>query len=157
MRDPVRRLVLPVLLVAALAVVAWGVLNGSGSPVDRANALEERLRCPTCQSVSIADSPSETASAMREEVEQQVAAGRTDQEVFDYFRARYGDWVVLEPPASGVTLLLWLLPVAAVGVGLAVLATLPRRHVPALPEEERERVRRELDRVRPAVAEEDEP
>ena len=94
---------------------------------------------------------------MREEVEQQVAAGRTDQEVFDYFRARYGDWVVLEPPASGVTLLLWLLPVAAVGVGLAVLATLPRRHVPALPEEERERVRRELDRVRPAVAEEDEP
>lgn len=157
MRDAVRRAVLPVLLVAALAVVAWGVLAGPGSPVDRSYELEQRLRCPTCQSVSIADSPSETAAAMRQEVEQQVAAGRTDEEVFDYFRARYGDWVVLEPPASGVTLLLWLLPAAGVGVALIVLTTLPRRNVPALPEEERERVRRELDRLRPAVVEEEEP
>lgn len=157
MRDAVRRAVLPVLLVAALAVVAWGVLAGPGSPVDRAYELEQRLRCPTCQSVSIADSPSETAAAMRQEVEQQVVAGRTDEEVFDYFRARYGDWVVLEPPASGVTLLLWLLPAAGVGVALIVLTTLPRRHVPALPEEERERVRRELSRLRPAVLEEEEP
>lgn len=157
MRDAVRRAVLPVLLMAALAVVAWGVLAGPAASVDRAYELEQRLRCPTCQSVSIADSPSETAAAMRQEVEQQVAAGRTDEQVFDYFRARYGDWVVLEPPASGVTLLLWLLPAAGGGIALIVLTTLPRRHVPALPEEERERVRREIDRLRPVVEEEDEP
>lgn len=157
MGDAVRRAALPVLLMAALAVVAWGVLAGPGAPVDRAYELEQRLRCPTCQSVSIADSPSETAAAMRQEVEQQIAAGRTDEQVFDYFRARYGDWVVLEPPASGVTLLLWLLPAAGVGIGLIVLTTLSGRHVPALPEDERERVRRELDRMPAAVVEEEEP
>lgn len=157
MRSRVRSAVLPVLLVATLAVVAWGLLARSSSAVDPTYSLEQRLRCPTCQSVSIADSPSETAAAMRQEVAQQVAAGRTDEEVFDYFRARYGDWVVLDPPVQGMTLLVWLLPVGAAGIALIVLATLPRRQVPPLPEDERERVLHELDRVRPIAAEEEEP
>ncbi|NMR21050.1 cytochrome c-type biogenesis protein CcmH [Cellulomonas fimi] len=157
MRSQVRRAVLPLLLLVSLAVVAWGLLGRPGPAADRAYALEQLLRCPTCQSVSIADSPSETAAAMRLEVAQQVAAGRSDQEVFDYFRARYGDWVVLDPPAQGVTLLVWLLPAGAAAVALGVLATLPRRQVPPLPEEDRERVRRELDRLRSVTTVEEEP
>lgn len=157
MRETVRRAALPALLVAALAVVGWGLLAGPGPVVDRSYALQQRLRCPTCQNVSIADSPSETAAAMRQQVDEQLAAGRTEEDVVDYFRVRYGDWVVLDPPVGGVTLLVWLLPAGAVGIALAVLATLPRRPVPPLPEEERERVRRELARLRPVAPEEEEP
>jgi len=156
-RETARRTALPALLLVALGIVAWGLLAGPNPAEDRAYALEQRLRCPTCQSVSIADSPSQTAAAMRQEVEQQVAAGRSDEEVFDYFRARYGDWVVLDPPARGVTLLVWLLPVGAAGVALAVLATLPRRQVPPLPEEERARVRREVAGMRPVTPDDEEP
>lgn len=141
-----RRAAVPVLILAALAVVAVGLLTRPAGDVDRAYALEQRLRCPVCKSVSVAESPSQTAAAMRQQVTQQVAAGRSDQQVVDYFRARYGDWVVLDPPVSGTTLLVWLLPAVALGVAVTVLVVLPRRgQAPApLPEAERERVRREL-------------
>lgn len=140
------RAAVPVLILAALAVVAVGLLTRPAGDVDRAYALEQRLRCPVCKSVSVAESPSQTAAAMRQQVTQQVADGRSDQQVVDYFRARYGDWVVLDPPVSGMTLLVWLLPVGALGVAVTVLVVLPRRgQAPApLPEAERERVWREL-------------
>lgn len=158
MREVLRRALVPGLLLVALAVVAVGLLSQPRGAPDRAYALEQRLRCPVCKSVSIAESPSQTAAAMRQEVATQVAKGRSDEQVLDYFRARYGNWVVLSPPLGGTTLLLWLLPPAALVGGLVVLLRLPRRApVPALPEAERERVQRELATFRPVSAWDDEP
>lgn len=159
MGDAVRRVAVPVLALAALAVVVVGLLTQPAGQVDRALALEQRLRCPTCKSVSVADSPSETATAMRREVAAQVEAGRSDEEVLDYFRARYGDWVVLDPPARGTTLLVWLLPLGAVAVAVGFLVTWPGSAPasPALPAAERERVRRELAALARTRPEDDEP
>ena len=158
MRELVRRGALPVLLLAALTVVAAGLLTQPERDVDRAYELQQRLRCPTCQGVSVAESPSETATAIRQQVEQQVAAGRSDEEVLEHFSARYGEWVVLEPPMRGTTLLIWLLPIAAGGVGLVILAALPRRETcPPLPEEERDRVRRELAALPPSTVADEQP
>ena len=89
--------------VLLLAVAVIGLLRGGPAPVDRAYELEQRLRCPVCKSVSIAESGSDTAVAMRQVVTEQIAAGRSDAEIVDYFRARYGDWVLLDPPARGST------------------------------------------------------
>lgn len=145
MREAARRWVLPVLLLVTLTVVVVGLLTQPDRGVDRTYALQQQLRCPACKTVSIVESPSQTAAAMRQQVAEQVAAGRTDEQVLDYFRARYGDWVVLDPPVGGATLLVWLLPLAAAGLGLVVLAALPRHGVPPpLPAAERERVRLEL-------------
>lgn len=83
--------------VLLLAVAVIGLLRGGPAPVDRAYELEQRLRCPVCKSVSIAESGSDTAVAMRQVVTEQIAAGRSDAEIVDYFRARYGDWVLLDP------------------------------------------------------------
>lgn len=133
-------------IAALLAVAVVGLLTAGSGQGDRAYELEQRLRCPVCQSVSIAESPSETAQAMRAAVAEQVTAGRTDEEIIAYFRARYGDWVLLDPPTSGSTLLLWVLPVAAVLVGGAALLALRRRPEPGsdptaeLTAEQRERI-----------------
>jgi cytochrome c-type biogenesis protein CcmH len=148
---PSRRshLAVVVSIVALLAVAIGGlVMRGPGTG-DRAYELEQRLRCPVCKSVSIADSPSDTAEAMREVVAQQVAADRTDQQIIDFFRVRYGDWVLLDPPAEGPTLLLWLLPVVAVVVGGFVLfARRDRTPSPPITAAQRARVDEALARAR---------
>lgn len=134
---------------ALLAVAVVGLFSGSPEPRDRAYELEQRLRCPTCQTVSVADSPSETATAMRTAIDGQVAAGRSDEEILGYFRQRYGAWVLLDPPARGRTLLVWALPGLAVVVAAMVVARFLRRSapVPPLSAEERELVRAESERV----------
>lgn len=116
-------------LVAVVAglIIAVGLLTGAPQSADRVEQIASRLRCPVCQTVSVAESPSESARAMREIITEQVADGRSDEEIITYFIAAYGEWVVIEPPARGGTLALWLLPPAAFLVGLLV-ATGRRRH-----------------------------
>lgn len=104
----------------------------------RVQALGKQLRCPMCQGLSIADSSSSAARAQMDKVRELVAAGKTDQQIRDYFTSRYGEWALLEPPASGMNLLVWLLPLLLlVGGGLAIARTL-RRPVPVAPEPEAE-------------------
>jgi cytochrome c-type biogenesis protein CcmH len=59
---------------------------------------------------------------MRQAIEAQVQAGLTDDEIYDYFRARYGDEVLVEPPREGINLALWWVPVIVVALGLGVVA-----------------------------------
>lgn len=84
---------------------------------DRVQALGKQLRCAVCQGVSVADSPASMARAQLDTVRALVAEGKTDQEVMDYFVARYGEWVLLEPTAQGFNWFVWLGPVALVAIG----------------------------------------
>jgi cytochrome c-type biogenesis protein CcmH len=86
-------------------------------------ALGERMRCPVCQGMAIADSPSASALAMMSQVRDLLARGYTEQQTLDYFVRSYGEFVLLEPTTRGFNLMVWLLPLAgvAVGVGLIVL------------------------------------
>ena len=152
-----RPVAVAILVLLAVTVV---VLATSAPPQpDRAQQLAESLRCPVCQSVSVADSPSETAVAMRQTVADQIAAGRTDAEVLDYFRARYGDWVVLDPPLRGVTIALWVVPGAAALLGGGVVLALARRreHDPdgELSEQDRAPVGAAVEAARAAAVDRD--
>lgn len=80
----------------------------------RARALFEDIRCVVCQHEAIADSPAGIAADMRGLVREQIAAGRTDQQVRDDLVRRYGDFVLFTPPLRGGTWLLWFGPFAAV-------------------------------------------
>jgi cytochrome c-type biogenesis protein CcmH len=76
----------------------------------------------------VADSPSETAASMNRLIQEQVDAGRSDAEILAFFRQRYGDWILLDPPARGRTLVVWALPAAALVVGVgAVYSSVGRR------------------------------
>ncbi len=111
----------------ALAIAVLAASTGSPSMAERARALDLELRCPVCQGVSIADSPSESASQMRTIVRDRLAAGAGDDEIRAYFVARFGTWVLLAPPGDGLGALLWILPGASMLAGAIALVWRARR------------------------------
>ncbi len=88
---------------------------------ERTIGLGRQLSCPVCEGQTVADSNSRVALEMMQAIDAQVAAGRTDEEIFTYFRARYGDEILVEPPRDGINLALWWAPVAALLLGLGVV------------------------------------
>ena len=127
MNSKTRSLVGWVLTVVLASVVVVGLVMGDSAPQDRVDSLGSRIKCPVCQGEAIGDSPSETARAMVEIVKEKVAAGETDIQIVDYFTARYGDGILLDPPFAGRTLLVWLLPIAAVAGGVWMIMTRRRK------------------------------
>ena len=78
----------------------------------RVLAISEQLRCLVCQNQSIADSNADLAVDLRNQVIEQINAGRTDKEIIDYMVDRYGDFVLYKPPFKASTEILWVGPVA---------------------------------------------
>lgn len=91
--------------------------------------LAERLRCLVCQNESLASSHAELAEDLRQEVREMLLKGMNDQEIIDYLVARYGDFVLYDPPMKRYTLLLWFGPFAMLllGTGVLVLQVRKRR------------------------------
>ncbi len=84
----------------------------------RARALSKQLRCMVCQNQSIFDSNAGLARDLRAVVRKRLAAGDSDEQVIAWVRARYGDYVLLEPPVAGHTALLWASPLVFVAIAL---------------------------------------
>ncbi|EHM8753557.1 cytochrome c-type biogenesis protein CcmH [Salmonella enterica] len=82
--------------------------------------LTEQLRCPKCQNNSIADSNAMIATDMRRRVYDLMQEGRSRQEIIDYMVARYGNFVTYDPPLTPLTVLLWVLPLAAIVPGAVI-------------------------------------
>ena len=90
---------------------------------NRAVAIERNLRCPLCDNgESISESRADISIQMRASVREQVAQGRSDRAIYDFFAERYGNFVLLDPPREGRGLLLWGAPVLALLLGGAALA-----------------------------------
>lgn len=87
----------------------------------RVQRLGSQLRCPVCQGSSIADSPSSMARAQLDKVRELVAEGKSDDEIYAYFVARYGEWALLSPKKDGITGVLWVAPVLMLGFGALFL------------------------------------
>ena len=99
-------------------------LPGADPQLDaRVKSVSSRLRCPVCQGESIQDSPAELAGQMKQLVREQLASGQSEQQVMDYFTAKYGQWILLEPKAEGINLLVFGLPIVFLllgGVGIVM-------------------------------------
>ena len=77
----------------------------------RVSEVASQIKCVVCQGLSIQDSPSDLALEMRNVVHEQVAAGRTPDEVKAFFVQRYGEQILLQPPAHGFNLIVYIAPV----------------------------------------------
>lgn len=139
-----------------VAAVAIGVLLAVVQPAapvtrqERARALAAELRCPDCESLSVAESRTAAAAAIRAEIDEQLAAGRSPADIRASFVARYGEWILLQPTSA----LIWILPIVALLVGMALFGwwLMGRRATPSPPvaavpaaAAERQRIRDEAE------------
>lgn len=97
------------------------------------HATASKLRCPTCQGMSVAESPAEGARAMKLEVKKMIAAGYSETQVMDFFEAAYGEFILLEPHKKGLNLALWLAPAGLLLAGLALTFSRMRGHPTTAP------------------------
>jgi cytochrome c-type biogenesis protein CcmH len=141
------------MVLVLIAVAALGAAPpGQTVTEDQVREVAANLRCVVCQSLSVADSPSETAHQMRAIVRERLVAGETPEQVTAYFVEKYGTWILLAPPRHGFNLLVWVVPFAGLALGLVLAGLAMRRWsrrsaaVPpaAVDEATRERIRREM-------------
>ena len=85
------------------------------------------LRCPVCQGLSVADSPSQMANQMRDLIRERLEAGESPEAVKAYFVERYGEWILLAPKKEGLNLLVWLFPFLGLAGGTVGLLLVLRR------------------------------
>ncbi|WP_435168446.1 cytochrome c-type biogenesis protein [Falsirhodobacter sp. 1013] len=139
----IRALLLSLLLAGpALAVQPDEMLSDTGLEA-RARAISQGLRCPVCRNENIDDSNAGIARDLRLLVRERLVAGDTDQEALDFITGRYGEYVLLSPPAKGTTLILWAAgPLLLLAGGGMAVAFLRRRRpvVEDLTDEERARL-----------------
>ncbi len=93
----------------------------------RAADIAAQLRCPVCSGQSVLESNSAIAQEMQEVIRERLAQGDGEREVLTYFRGAYGDWIILRPRATGLNLLVYVLPaVALLGGGIWLFFVLRR-------------------------------
>jgi len=122
-------LALAVIALLPLATLAADAIPTEQDPVAAARAvrISEQLRCLVCQNQTIADSNAELARDLRREVREQIAAGKSDDDIIAFMTGRYGDFVLYKPPLKPATLLLWGGPALLMALGFFALARTLRR------------------------------
>ena len=110
-----------VLVVGALVWAAWPS-GGPATAGQRAHELATELRCPDCEGLSVADSSTPSAQAIRADLARRTSTGQSDASIRGVYVARYGESILLKPPTSGLSLLVWVLPAVALALGAAGLA-----------------------------------
>ncbi|MBZ0170036.1 MAG: cytochrome c-type biogenesis protein CcmH [Kofleriaceae bacterium] len=115
------------LLIAGILLARWASATVAGSVEEQTLRLAAELRCPVCQNLSVADSPSEMATQMREVIHEKLKNGESPDQIRNYFVSRYGEWILLSPMRQGFNWVAWLLPfVAILGGGVVITLTIRR-------------------------------
>jgi len=120
-----KRIILLLLIVASLPVLGMAkeALPTSADPVleERVMNLSRELRCLVCQNETLADSRADLAEDLRNQIREQMKAGKSDKEIVAYLTQRYGKFILYKPPIDPTTYLLWFGPFVLLIAGLFVL------------------------------------
>jgi len=133
-----------------LALIALGLLLFPGGSAEATLQQESsldtqvrevamQLRCPVCQGETVFDSRAGLAMEMKEVIREQLAEGRTSEQILSFFHARYGDYVLMEPPRRGVNWLIWFGPLILLLGGALLLTRYLQRQTRAGPQSAAER------------------
>ena len=136
------------LLLIFLLLIA-GAAHADDANLDRrVMKLASQLRCLVCQNETLADSQAPLAADLRNQIREQLAAGKSERQVVDFLVARYGDFVLYRPPLKGTTVLLWTGPFLFLAFGAFLLVRFVRARrgfEPRLSEEDRARAAKLLE------------
>jgi len=91
-----------------LNLILFSNVNAENSKVDE---ISKNLRCLICQGQSVYDSNSEFALSVKTLISQKLAEGNSEDDIYNFLKSKYGDWIVYEPEINKFTFLLWLLPI----------------------------------------------
>jgi cytochrome c-type biogenesis protein CcmH len=96
-------------------------VKGDAALEERLNKLSQELRCLVCQNETLAESRADLAEDLRDEIRQQMKAGKSDQEIIAFLTERYGQFILYRPQVTPTTYLLWFGPFVLLLAGLAML------------------------------------
>ena len=95
--------------------------NSVASNDDVKSKITKNLRCLVCQGQSVYDSDSEFAISMKLLIDKKLEEGFTEIQIYDFFRERYGEWILYDPKLNKNTYILWLLPILIFLIGGAII------------------------------------
>ena len=127
------RIVVGLATLLGLLHAAWAV--DTNPPFDdpalneRYQTLIREVRCMKCQNESIADSPVDVAADLRREIHTMIGDGKSDEEIANFLKARYGDFILYRPPLEPKTWALWGAPIALLGIGAIVFARVVKKRM----------------------------
>lgn len=88
---------------------------------EKINQITKNLRCLVCQGQSVYDSDSEFANSLKTLVKQRLDEGLSENQIYDYLKIKYGEWILYDPELNKNTLILWLLPILIFLIGGAII------------------------------------
>jgi cytochrome c-type biogenesis protein CcmH len=120
-------LIIPVIAAVVMIIGLLPAEEVSADPEARAYNLAVRLKCPICAGESLAGSQTDLAKNLRLRIDEEIAAGSTDDEIIAMFVANYGEQVLLDPPRTGWGIALWAVPLGIAVVGGVAVYGLKRK------------------------------
>ena len=108
-------------LIIALIFVLMPAYTFSQTIEDQVTEIGNELLCPVCQGQSVAESNSGLARDMRKIIREKLEEGESKEQIITYFVSRYGDSILGAPPAKGIGIILWLLPVLSLTIGAFII------------------------------------
>ena len=96
-----------------------GSLNANDK--DKVNKITKNLRCLICQGQSVYDSDSEFANSLKIIVDKKIEEGLSEDQIYEYFKTKYGEWILYDPGLNKNTYILWLLPLLIFLIGGAII------------------------------------
>ena len=88
---------------------------------DKRNKITKNLRCLICQGQSVYDSDSEFANSLKIVVDKKLEEGLSEDQIYEYFKTKYGEWILYDPGLNKNTYILWLLPILIFLIGGAII------------------------------------
>jgi len=121
----------------------------------RVREISHKLRCPTCQAMSVKDSDAGLSLNMKQRIRELIQEGKTEAEILQFFEERYGEWILRSPKKEGFNLVLWLLPglITIIAVFLLILSILrrskqaPSDELSPLSDKEQHQIEEDLDKI----------
>ena len=93
-----------------LAETKVGAIKSETALEKRVRVVASKLRCPVCQGESVYDSHADVAVEMKKLITERLTKGESEADILGYFQARYGNFILMEPPAQGVHWVIWVFP-----------------------------------------------
>ncbi len=106
-------------ILIVILIFPFSSLNAEES--DERNKITKNLRCLICQGQSVYDSDSEFANSLKILVDKKLQEGLSEDQIYEYFKIKYGEWILYDPGLNKNTYILWLLPLLIFLIGGAII------------------------------------